>query len=51
MSQETDARVLVVDDDPAVMPTERDTLVQLGCDLLQGYLFAKPSRSFEAPRW
>lgn len=24
---------------------ERDTLVSLGCDLLQGYLFAKPTRS------
>jgi EAL domain-containing protein (putative c-di-GMP-specific phosphodiesterase class I) len=21
---------------------ERDTLIELGCDLLQGYLFAKP---------
>ena len=25
---------------------ERDTLIALGCDLLQGYLFAKPGRSF-----
>ncbi len=25
---------------------ERDTLVGLGCDLLQGYLFAKPGRAF-----
>jgi len=26
---------------------ERDTLASLGCDLLQGYLFARPSREFE----
>ena len=25
---------------------ERDVLVELGCDLLQGYLFAKPGRPF-----
>ena len=25
---------------------ERDTLVELGCDLLQGYFFAKPGRPF-----
>ena len=27
-------------------PAERDVVVALGCDLLQGYLFAKPSRPF-----
>jgi EAL domain-containing protein (putative c-di-GMP-specific phosphodiesterase class I)/ActR/RegA family two-component response regulator len=27
-------------------PAERDTLVELGVDLLQGYLFAKPARGF-----
>jgi EAL domain-containing protein (putative c-di-GMP-specific phosphodiesterase class I)/FixJ family two-component response regulator len=30
---------------------ERDMLVHLGCDLLQGYLFARPAREFQAPRW
>jgi EAL domain-containing protein (putative c-di-GMP-specific phosphodiesterase class I) len=27
-------------------PAERDMLVQLGCDVMQGYLFAKPDRPF-----
>ncbi len=30
---------------------ERDMLVGLGCDLLQGYLFARPDRGFGTPRW
>lgn len=30
---------------------ERATLTGLGCDLLQGYLFARPERGFPAPRW
>ncbi len=29
---------------------ERDTLVDLGCDLLQGYLFAKPGPPFPTAR-
>lgn len=30
-------------------PAERDTLIGLGCDVLQGYLFGRPSRVFETP--
>jgi EAL domain-containing protein (putative c-di-GMP-specific phosphodiesterase class I) len=30
---------------------ERDTLATLGADLLQGFLFAKPSREFVKPTW
>jgi len=30
---------------------ERDTLSEMGCDLLQGYLFAKPSTPFPTPNW
>jgi EAL domain-containing protein (putative c-di-GMP-specific phosphodiesterase class I)/ActR/RegA family two-component response regulator len=32
-------------------PGERDTLAGLGCDLLQGYLFARPERGFPLPCW
>jgi EAL domain-containing protein (putative c-di-GMP-specific phosphodiesterase class I) len=30
---------------------ERDALVELGCDLLQGYLFAKPNMAFPTVTW
>ena len=30
---------------------ERKVLVELGIDLLQGYLFAKPARGFPQPTW
>jgi EAL domain-containing protein (putative c-di-GMP-specific phosphodiesterase class I) len=32
-------------------PGERDTLADLGCDLFQGYLFARPERGFPLPKW
>jgi EAL domain-containing protein (putative c-di-GMP-specific phosphodiesterase class I) len=30
---------------------ERDTVMQLGCDLLQGFLLGRPGRAFPAPLW
>jgi EAL domain-containing protein (putative c-di-GMP-specific phosphodiesterase class I) len=30
---------------------ERDTLISIGCDLFQGYLFAQPGRTFDAVRF
>lgn len=30
---------------------ERDTLCLFGCNLFQGYLFAKPARAFPVPKW
>jgi EAL domain-containing protein (putative c-di-GMP-specific phosphodiesterase class I) len=30
---------------------ERDALLDIGCDLLQGYLIARPGRAFPEPRW
>jgi EAL domain-containing protein (putative c-di-GMP-specific phosphodiesterase class I) len=30
---------------------ERDTIIELGCDLLQGYLLAKPGRPFPDVHW
>ena len=30
---------------------ERDVLVELGCDLLQGYHFGRPERGFAVPKW
>lgn len=31
--------------------SQRDCLCELGCDLLQGYLFARPARPFVDPSW
>lgn len=33
------------------IPQERDTLVDLGCHLLQGFLFGKPGRPFPSVTW
>jgi EAL domain-containing protein (putative c-di-GMP-specific phosphodiesterase class I) len=30
---------------------ERDALAAIGCDVLQGFLFARPGRGFPQPRW
>jgi EAL domain-containing protein (putative c-di-GMP-specific phosphodiesterase class I) len=30
---------------------ERDVVIELGCDLLQGYLLAKPGPAFPSPSW
>ena len=32
-------------------PEERDVVLDTGCDLLQGYLFAKPGEAFPQPAW
>jgi EAL domain-containing protein (putative c-di-GMP-specific phosphodiesterase class I) len=32
-------------------PAERDCLAELGCDLMQGYLFAKPVAGFSEPKF
>ncbi|HMI92830.1 MAG TPA: EAL domain-containing protein [Polyangiales bacterium] len=33
------------------VPEERDELARAGCDLMQGYLFAKPGDAFPVPRF
>lgn len=33
------------------LPAERDALVELGCELFQGYLFARPAAGFPEPAW
>jgi EAL domain-containing protein (putative c-di-GMP-specific phosphodiesterase class I) len=45
-----DMRILVVGEGVETVE-ERDALLELGCDLLQGYLFSKPGRPFPSPSW
>ena len=33
------------------LPAERDALADLGCDLFQGFLFARPGFAFPEPQW
>ncbi|HTE49520.1 MAG TPA: EAL domain-containing response regulator [Kofleriaceae bacterium] len=42
--------ILVVGEGVEV-PAQRDVLVELGCDLLQGYLFAAPAAEFPVVAW
>jgi EAL domain-containing protein (putative c-di-GMP-specific phosphodiesterase class I) len=46
MKQLSDELGILVVAEGVETATERDTLALLGCDLLQGYLFAKPQRGF-----
>lgn len=32
-------------------PAERDVVIECGCDLIQGFLIAKPGRPFPTPVW
>jgi EAL domain-containing protein (putative c-di-GMP-specific phosphodiesterase class I) len=45
-----DLRIVVVAEGVETV-NERDVLVDLGCDKLQGYLFAKPGPGFAPPSW
>ncbi|HWO13135.1 MAG TPA: EAL domain-containing protein [Polyangiaceae bacterium] len=45
-----DMKMLVVGEGIEIAE-ERDALVALGCDLLQGYLFAKPNLAFPTVTW
>jgi EAL domain-containing protein (putative c-di-GMP-specific phosphodiesterase class I) len=45
-----DLNIVVVAEGVETIP-ERDTLVELGCDLFQGYLFARPGTPFPEPRF
>jgi EAL domain-containing protein (putative c-di-GMP-specific phosphodiesterase class I) len=45
-----DLHVLVVAEGVETV-AERDVLVHVGCDLLQGYLFAKPGKPFPVVHW
>jgi EAL domain-containing protein (putative c-di-GMP-specific phosphodiesterase class I) len=49
MKQLCDELGILVVSEGVETKSERDVLSTLGCDLLQGYFFAKPSRGFNAP--
>ncbi|TAK26487.1 MAG: EAL domain-containing response regulator [Myxococcaceae bacterium] len=51
MKQLCDELGIMVISEGVETPAERGMLAELGCDLLQGYLFAKPQRGFQPPRW
>lgn len=40
---------IVVTAEGIEVPEERDELARAGCDLMQGYLFAKPGDAFPVP--
>jgi EAL domain-containing protein (putative c-di-GMP-specific phosphodiesterase class I) len=40
---------IVVTSEGIEVPEERDELARAGCDLMQGYLFAKPGDAFPTP--
>jgi EAL domain-containing protein (putative c-di-GMP-specific phosphodiesterase class I) len=40
---------IVVTSEGIEVPEERDELARAGCDLMQGYLFAKPGDAFPVP--
>jgi EAL domain-containing protein (putative c-di-GMP-specific phosphodiesterase class I) len=42
---------IVVTSEGIEVTDERDQLVRAGCDLMQGYLFAKPAPGFPSPTW
>jgi EAL domain-containing protein (putative c-di-GMP-specific phosphodiesterase class I) len=48
LCQELDKKVIAEGVENAA---ERDTLVDMGCDLLQGYLFARPARELPDVAW
>jgi EAL domain-containing protein (putative c-di-GMP-specific phosphodiesterase class I) len=42
---------IIVTSEGVEVPEERDELARAGCDLMQGYLFAKPGDAFPVPRF
>ncbi|MCI0750042.1 MAG: EAL domain-containing protein [Nevskiales bacterium] len=48
LCREMDMRVVA---EGVETPEERDALIECGCDLLQGYLFARPDKAFPSVAW